>query len=171
MFNVNLPGCTFHEILVGLFIGILIMAYYDPYYNWAVVHPLYNPTNQGFFHCSHKNSRCGISKVTNQLSFPSLFFCTSHVNIHTHYVNFKQAGAYNTVHGEKKSGDKTSDMVVYPIIYNGFIRVRWLFGISKPSTVCFRDVWFGISSSQLLVNGMAGQPTPSNVPPLKQQAF
>ena len=34
------------------------MAYYNPYINWVVFHPLYNPTNQGFFHCSN-----GFSKI------------------------------------------------------------------------------------------------------------
>ena len=37
----------------GWFIGILIMAYYNPYVTGVVCHPLYNPTNQGLFHCSN----------------------------------------------------------------------------------------------------------------------
>ena len=28
------------------------MVYYNALYNWVGFHPLYNPTNQGFFHCS-----------------------------------------------------------------------------------------------------------------------
>ena len=33
----------------GCLIGILIMVYYNALYNWVVFHPLYNPTNKGFF--------------------------------------------------------------------------------------------------------------------------
>ena len=36
----------------GWLIGILMMVYYNALYNWVVFHPLCNPTNQGFFHCS-----------------------------------------------------------------------------------------------------------------------
>ena len=39
---------TFHY--TGWLIGILIMAYYNPYITGSY-NPLYNPTNQGFFHC------------------------------------------------------------------------------------------------------------------------
>ena len=28
------------------------MAYYNPLYIWVGFHPLYDLTNQGFFHCS-----------------------------------------------------------------------------------------------------------------------
>ena len=46
---------TFHY--TGWLIGILIMVYYNPLYNWVGFHPLYNPTNQGpFFHCSTHGS-------------------------------------------------------------------------------------------------------------------
>ena len=41
---------TFYDI--GWLIGILTMVYYNALHNWVVFHPLYNPTNQGFFHCS-----------------------------------------------------------------------------------------------------------------------
>ncbi len=37
----------------GWLIGILIMVYYNALYNWVVCHPLYNPTNQGFFSIAH----------------------------------------------------------------------------------------------------------------------
>ena len=35
----------------GWLIGILIVVYYIPYLT-GQYNPLYNPTNQGFFHCS-----------------------------------------------------------------------------------------------------------------------
>ena len=35
----------------GWLIGILVMVYYNPYIT-GEYNPLYNPTNQGFFHCS-----------------------------------------------------------------------------------------------------------------------
>ena len=41
---------TFHHY-TGCLIGILIMAYYNPYIT-GYFNPLYNPTSQGFFHCS-----------------------------------------------------------------------------------------------------------------------
>ena len=40
---------TFHY--TGCLIGILILAYYNPYIT-GYYNPLYNPTNQGFFHGS-----------------------------------------------------------------------------------------------------------------------
>ena len=41
------------SIIPGWLIGgSLIMVYYNALYNWVVFDPLYNPTNQGFFHCS-----------------------------------------------------------------------------------------------------------------------
>ena len=40
---------TFHY--TGWLIGILIMVYYNPYIS-GQYNPLYNQTNQGFFHCS-----------------------------------------------------------------------------------------------------------------------
>ena len=54
-------------ILDGL---ILIMVYYNALYNWIVFHPLYNPTNQGFFHCStHFATETTDLKLTNMGKF------------------------------------------------------------------------------------------------------
>ena len=39
-----------------------------------------------------------------------------------------------------KSGGHQLRLVVYPIILEGFIHPRWLFGISEPSTV-FRSIF------------------------------
>ena len=36
----------------GCFIGILIMVRLQPLYHWVVCHPLYNPKQPPFFHCS-----------------------------------------------------------------------------------------------------------------------
>ena len=42
---------TFHY--TGWLIGILILAYYNPLYNWVVFHPLYQSTNQGELNTAH----------------------------------------------------------------------------------------------------------------------
>ena len=51
-----------HQCEPRWFIGIPIMAYHNPY-NWVGFHPLYNLSNQGFFHCS-----CGVICIYHMYS-------------------------------------------------------------------------------------------------------
>ena len=43
--------------------GILIIVYYNPYLT-GYYNPLYNPTNQGFFHCSNVGTTPEFTNMT-----------------------------------------------------------------------------------------------------------
>ena len=89
---------TFHY--TGWLIGILLMVYYNALYNWVVCHPLYNPTNQGFFHCS--TNVCQVIQVVTQLD--SLFGGLQQPGFHRSQKGYNRRIARYGMSNEKKGG-------------------------------------------------------------------
>ena len=119
------------EHYTGWLMGVLILAYYDPYIRGVVFHPLYTANNQGFGHCSNPGKETQL-RSTLWMGFHDILHTLHETNSSLHKIDGWKMIHFLLGPGQF-SGAKmlVSGRVYFPTIFLGMSTWMYFFHFLK----------------------------------------